>query len=78
MLPIPPNVTPKLVEEVIAVELLSVKVPASLFIRTVADSVVIVPPQVLSPLMLRSVPTELTPAPRSVSGKAPTAIPPSN
>ena len=41
----------------------------------VGVSVVIVPPQVLLPLILRSTPSELTPIPLIVSGNAPTVIP---
>ena len=76
MLPLPPKVTAILVGELIALLALSVSVPASLLILVAVDSVVIVPPQVLLPLMLRSTPSELTPNPLMVSGNAPMVIPP--
>ena len=76
MLPLPPKVTPILVGELIALVALSVRVPASLLILVTGVSVVMVPPQVLLPLILRSAPIELTPNPLMVSGNALTVIPP--
>ena len=62
--------------ELIALVALSVRVPALLLILVAGVSVVIVPPQVLLPLILRSAPAELTPNPLMVSGNAPTVMSP--
>ena len=75
MLPLPPKVTAILVGELIALVALSVRVPASLLILVAGVSIVIVPPQVLLPLILRRAPIELTPNPLMVRGNAPTVIP---
>ena len=74
--PLPPNVTPILVE-VIALAPLKVNTSASLWIL-LADKAVIVPAQLLFPLILRSTPKELTPAPSKRKAKEPTDIPPCN